>query len=846
MTFVLTMALREARASWQRLLFFFLCIAVGVAAIVALRSVIQSVRHVISGEARSLIAADVLISTNRGWTDDLRQAIDLELRKAPFTARTESIETATMVRPADESKPVAKMVELRAVQKEFPLYGTLGLQSGQPFSHTILERHGALVRPELLSQLDVRVGDRIVIGSEPFEIRGVITTEPGRRLGAFSFGPRVLIDYQDLQSTGLMTFGSRAQYQMLLKVRDSGIESLVARLRETFRDQFVVVRSYRSTEDSIGEDLSRAENYLSLVGLVIVVLGGIAVSSVTKVFVTQKIPSIAVLKCLGATTRQVLSVFLVQVLLLGIAGSALGVGLAAGAIAAIPRFVGNAVGSLNVSYRVTPVAAIQGLSIGLLVSALFALVPLLDVRHVKPSRLLRHEGAASTSRDWVKILVVLVVGTALVLVASWQASSLRVGLAVSIGFAAVAAVLQAAGWLLVRAVKPLAQSQWFPLRQGVLRISRPGNQTRVILLSVGLGSFFILGIRAVQTNLLAEFAFDVRENAPDMFLIDIQPDQAAPLLGFLRQPQRIAGDVNLIPVLRARVAGVKGKDVNLETVEDVRGRGSLGREYVITYRNRLEQNERVSEGRFWTGATPPASPEVSIEKSIHERFFINVGDTMRFDVLGRVVTARVSSVREVEWRDSRAGGFMFVFSPGVFDSAPHMFIAPLRAPTAPDVRARMQHDLVAAFPNVSVIDVREVAETLRRILGNVTLAISVVGALVLVSGCLILIGAVAMTRFQRVYEAAIFRTLGASTRLLSRLLVFEYGLLGILSGTIGALGAIALSWGVSKYALDIAWTPAFVLSASGIVLTALLVTAIGVLSSLEVLRRKPLSTLRAE
>jgi putative ABC transport system permease protein len=840
------MAIREARASWQRLLFFFLCIALGVAAIVALRSVIQSVRHVISGEARSLIAADVLISTNRGWTPELRQMIDRELAGGQVLARTESIETATMVRPEDETKTVAKMVELRAVQDAFPLYGTLGLQGARTFSHAMLTGHGALVRPELLSQLDVEVGDRIIIGTEPFEIRGVITTEPGRRLGAFSFGPRVLIDYQDLQGTGLLAFGSRAQYQLLLRVNDSSIEPLVTRLREAFRDQFVVVRSYRSTEDSIGEDLSRAENYLSLVGLVIVVLGGIAVSSVTKVFVTQKIPSIAVLKCLGATTRQVLAVYLVQVLLLGMAGSLLGVGLAAAAIAAVPRFAGTTVGSLNVAYNVTSTAALQGLCIGLLVSALFALVPLLDVRHVKPSRLLRHEMTARASRDWLKIAIVLFVGTALVLVASWQASSLRVGLAVSTGFAVVAAVLQAAGWLLVRAIRPLAQSQWFPLRQGVLRISRPGNQTRVILLSVGLGSFFILGIRAVQINLLHEFAFDVRENAPDMFLIDIQPDQSAPVLDFLKQPNRVAGDVNLIPVLRARVAGVKGRDVNLETVEDVRGRGSLGREYVITYRNRLEQNERVSDGRFWTDPAPPASPEVSIEQSIHERFSINVGDTMRFDVLGRVITARVSSIREVEWRDSRAGGFMFVFSPGVFDRAPHMFIAPLRAPVVPEIRARMQHDLVAAFPNVSVIDVREVAETLRRILGNITLAISVVGALVLASGCLILVGAVAMTRFQRVYEAAIFRTLGASTRLLSRLLVFEYGILGLLSGTIGSLGAIALSWGVSRYALDIDWQPAIALTVAGVILTAFLVTAIGVMSSLDVLRRKPLSTLRAE
>jgi putative ABC transport system permease protein len=301
----------------------------------------------------------------------------------------------------------------------------------------------------------------------------------------------------------------------------------------------------------------------------------------------------------------------------------------------------------------------------------------------------------------------------------------------------------------------------------------------------------------------------------------------------------------LIPVLPARVVGVSGREVTLEGADEVRQRGiSIGREFTITYRDHLESNERVIEGAFWSG--PSTDGEVSVEKLIAERARLHVGDTMRFDVLGRVVAARVTSIRDVEWRESRNGGFVFVFRPGVLDAAPQTFVAPLKGPEGVTARARFQHDLVERFPNVSIIDFHEVLETVRDVMSKVTLAITVVGGLVLFSGGLILIGAVAMTKFQRVYEAAVFKTLGANTRTIARMLLFEYGVLGSLAGLIGSLGAIVLTWGVSRYALEIPWRIFAGEHIAGVVLTALLVSVIGVVSSLDVLRNKPLATLRAE
>jgi putative ABC transport system permease protein len=821
------MAVRETRAAWRRLLFFFVCIAVGVAAIVALRSVIHNVREVFTREARALVAADVVINTNRDLTPEAEALIDRRLADAQVVARTETISTPTMVRPADPALTVARMVELKAIEAPFPFYGRIVLEGGQAYSHDLLKDHGVLVRPEVLTTLGLRVGDAMVIGTATFTIRGVVTSEPGAGMGQFNLGPRVFIDHADVPSTGLLGFGSRATRQVLAKVPDERIDTLVATLRPELRDEFANVRSYRSNEDQIGRNFDRAENYLSLVGLVIVVLGGIAVSSVTRVFIHQKIRSIAVLKCVGARSREVITIYMLQVVSLGLAGSLLGILLAHLAVSGIPLALGPASSSLlaDVQYGVTWSAALQGLGIGVLVSLLFSIVPLLHVRFIKPSLLLRDESVAQP-RDWVGMAAIAGVAAALVAVAVWQSASLEIGLAVCAGFTGLALVLYLAGRALVSAVSPLANARSFPLRHAVLHLSRPGNQTRVILLAVGLGAFFIVGIRSLQASLLNEFSVQVSADSPDMFLLDIQKDQADGVRAFLAERAPGGAEAQLLPVLRARVVGT--------------GR----REYTVTYRDHLESNERLLDGQFWEGPSP--EPEVSIEEGIQERLDYRVGDTIPFDILGQVVHARVTSIREVEWRDSRNGGFMFVFRPGGLDQLPQTFVAPVKGPNEPADRARFQHDLVERFPNVSVIDFHAILATVRDITDKVTLAITVVGGLVLFSGALILIGAVAMTKYQRVYEAAVFKTLGANTGTITRMLLFEYGVLGALAGLVGSIGAIGLTWGVSRFALEIPWRMFGSEHAAGIVLTALLVAAVGVLSSLDVLRNKPLATLRAE
>jgi putative ABC transport system permease protein len=844
MRFVVLMAAREMRASWQRLLFFFICIAVGVGAIVALRSIIQSVRQTFDGEARALIASDAIINSNQAIRPELLAKIEQRLQAAGAIS-TRAIELATMTRAADREGGRARMVELRAVEDAFPYYGELQLAGGVPYRHELLRNFGVLVRPELLAQLDVEVGDTLTIGSERFTIRGVIEKEPGRQLGGFTIGPRVFVDVADLEKTGLIGFGSRIAYQRLLKVPPAAFDALVTGLRADLANEFVRVRSYKATEENMGEDFDAAENYLSLVGLVIVILGGIGVSSVTRVFVQQKMKSIAVLKCVGGRSSQLLAIYVAQVAILGLAGSLLGIGLAALVMRAVPGLLAGATPGVEISYALTLPAVLQGLGIGVLVSLLFSLVPLLEVRHVKPSLLLRDE-ARPRRVDPLQIGVAVFATAGLVALTVWQAGSLQIGLIVAGGFAATAIVLHVAGSLLIRALAPLARSRSFPLRHAVLQLKRPGSQMRIVLLAVGLGSFFIIGVRSLQENLVAQFAMNINPESPDMFLLDIQRDQVEPVRETIEAHQEPgAAPPRLLPVLRARVVGVEGREINLDNYEDVRGRGSLAREYTITYRAALERNETVVAGTIWE-PTPSDRPEVSIEQSINEQFRIGVGDTVRFDVLGRIIAARVTSVRQVEWSDSRAGGFMFVFRPGALEQAPHTFIGFLKGPQEQAARGRLQAALVGLAPNLSVIDGREILEAIKGVVDNVTLAVTVVGTLVLLSGLLILIGAVAMTKFRRVYEAAIFKTLGATRRLIATVLLLEYGLLGLLAGSIGAVGAIGLTWAISRFAFEIPFRPLLGLSAAGVIITAIVVAAVGVISSWEVLQRKPLATLRAE
>ncbi|HKO96735.1 MAG TPA: FtsX-like permease family protein [Pyrinomonadaceae bacterium] len=873
MNFVLNMALREIRSSWKRLLFFFICIGVGVGSIVALRSTLQNANSALVSQARLLLGADIQIDSTRALDEPTLAAINQIAQSTLVTGKTETVELPTMARPVDPSKAGAQLVELKAVAPGFPLYGDSTLTDGRRFDARMLENHGAIVGQGLLDRLNLSVGEELKIGTVAFQIRGVITADPGGGAG-FRLGPRVFIARAAIDETGLIGFGSRSRHRILLTTDEDSLDAVVGQLRTTLKNNLINVRTYKESEQNINEQYTRSENYLSLIGLVILVLGGIGIANVTRVFIEQKKKAIAVLKCVGATSRLITIIYVAQVITLGIAGSLFGIALAKLALIGAGKYFAESLPA-NMSNSLRPGTVVQGLLLGLLISILFSALPLLRIRHIRPNMLLRneddsptasgilssvrsflgrlvhHRGRESTeaakrdssarSFDWMRLLTALAVVAGLVAVFSWQAGSLKVGAFFLGGLFAAALLLQLASFVLLWMVRRTRQIQSFPIRHAINSLHRPGNQTRVIIMAVGLGAFLVIAVQSLQRNLLLELDPANRGDLPNMYLIDVQKDQKAGLEKLIKD--ETGESVDLIPTVRARIAAINGREIDLGSGEMRGDRGRLGREYVLTYRPNLEPNETIVAGKMWE-PTPATEPEVSISEEMQGLQGLDLGTTITLDIVGRKLTARVTSVRRIDWRKSRTG-FLILVRPNTLENAPTMYVGGIDGPAEDSGRARLQRLVVEKYPNVSIIDVAEVIQLVKRILGNVTLAVTFVGGFVFFSGTLILIGSIAMTKYQRAYESALLKTLGATRKTVLTIVVAEYGLLGLIAGIIGAAAALALSYSMARFLFEIPWSFDPPVIAVGIAGTVALVVVVGVLASLQSLSRKPLAVLRA-
>lgn len=862
MNFILNMARREMRASWHRLLFFFICIALGVGSIVSLRSLLQNARATTLREARALLTADVQMTANNKWNAETQAVID-KYRRSPLTlGYTETIETATMLRPVGNATARPRLVELKAVRADFPFYGEMKLADGQRYSHDLLKGQGAICPVSLMTQFNLKVGDQIKLGNLVFTIRAIIESEPGNTLNAFSAGPRVFVDYDDAFAAGVIAFGSRARFKGLFKVADGQAENLRRQLRNDLQSQPTIsVRTFRDTENRLSESLRQVENYLSLIGLVILVLGGIGISSVTRVFIQQKMKTIAILKCLGGNNARVLGTYLVQVLMLGLAGSLLGLVLARLTTWALPKYYADRLPQ-NIEFGLTWQATVQGLLLGLLIALLFSLLPLLEIRRIKPNLVLRNESGVNPtdkkwwridwrSIDWLRVLTAMVVTLGLIALAGWQAGSLRIGAIFLAGLAVTALLLNLVATLLIRSLRQLRYLPSFALRQGVNSLYRPGNQTKVILLAVGLGAFFIIAVQLLQASLLREFNFAFNSNAEDMYLIDIQKDQRDSLSSLIEH--QTGAKPTLVPVMRMRIVQINNETISQGDRSQQadqprngqrRDRGMLDREYTVTFSHSLDGNGALVAGQFWD-QRPATQPEISIDEVMAQNLKVGVGDVLTFDHLGNRIAARISSVRRVDWRNVRLA-FFVIFRAGTLDDAPYNLVTAIKGPPQGQARAQLQRDIVNRFPNISVIDIFDILAVVRKVVGNITAIVTFVGGFIFLSGLLILIGSIAMTKYHRLYESAILKTLGAQRRLMITITLIEYAVLGLLAGLIGSSAAVALTWAISRHGLEIPWSFTPSINLVGIAATVIIVMLVGVLSSWDVMVKKPLGILRAE
>lgn len=841
MRFILNLTRREIRSSWRRLLFFFLCIALGVGSVVALRSLIQNITKVVGNDARALMTADIEVTSTNDFTPVEIEKIETATAASGIVdGRNETISSAVMARPSDVNLGTAKFIELKGVEPPFPLVGNFTLSNGEPFDFKLLENNGAVVARIITEDLQVKVGDKIKIGESEFTIRATIDEEPGGTSG-FQLGGRVFVEKKAFDASGL-TRTARVRRRILYRTTEDPT-ALAKDLRDALTGTTVQVNSYREQQQNLSEQFVRTENYLSLTGLLILVLGGVGVWNVARAFVEQKRKTVAVLKCLGASGSKIITVYMLQIVVLGLIGSAFGVFLAqCGLWLAKARFVDTL--PAKMSYTVALLPAWQGIVLGVLISVLFSALPLLQIRSIKPKLLLRDENNVNLSRlDLTKWLFGAVCLAILLGLAVWQAGSLKVGAFFLGGLAVTGGVLYLAATVLTKLLKSVRRLRSFPLRQAVNSLYRPGNQTRIILLAVGLGAFVIIAVQAMQTNLVREFDFTRNQRLPSLVFVDVQKSQIDGLTSAIEKA--IGEKPEAIPTVRARIAAVNGEPVDFQNREVRQNQGQIGREFAITYRPNLDENETVTDGEWWITTRPTDEPQVSVETGMAETLKVAPGDSMTFDVSGRKITARVTSIRKIDVRNTRTA-FVFVFRPGTLEKAPQSFAATVLKHVPTTDRQRLQRQVLDQFPNVQIFDVADIIAAVDRLVRNFVIAVSFIGSFVLLTGILILIGSVALTKSQRIYENAILKTLGAKRRVLAVILVSEYGLLGLLSGLVATAFAITLSYVVCRFLMQIEWQFDPLLAVSGVIVTALLVMIVGTAASFDVLFRKPLATLRSQ
>ena len=842
MRFILSLTRREIRSSWRRLLFFFLCIALGVGSVVALRSLVQNLTRAVGTDARALMTADVEISSTNDFTPQEIEKIEAVIKANGIVeARNEAITTALMARPSDPANQTVDFVELKGIEPPFPLVGTFTLADGKPFDFSLLQNNGAVVARVLLEQLNITIGQKIKIGEGEFEVRAIFDEEPGGSSG-FRLGPRVFIEKKAFDDAGITRNSSRVRRRILYRTSDNPTQ-LVGQLRDALKGTTLNVASYREQQENLSEQFVRTENYLALTGLLILVLGGVGVWNVARAFIEQKRKTIAVLKCLGAGGNTVITIYLLQIVFLGLAGSAFGVFLAQSALwFAEWRFGADL--PARMTYSVSLWTALQGLLLGLAISVLFSVLPLLQIRQIKPRLLLRDENNASLDKlDRSKWLIGALSLAALLGLAVWQAGSLKVGAIFLGGLLATSLVLYIAAAALTRLLRRVRGLSSFTVKQAINSLYRPGNQTKIILLAVGLGAFVVLTVQIMQVNLVREFDFTRNGHLPSLLFVDVQKSQIAEVVDTITQ--RLGEKPESIPTVRGRIAFINGQPFDFQNREVRQQQGIIGREFALTYRPNLDENETVVAGDWWNGPASPDLPQVSVDEGIADTLHVEPGDSISFNVSGRTLTARVANIRKIDLRNTRTA-FAFVFQPGVLEEAPQTFAATVLKHAAATDRQRLQREVVDKFPNVQIFDVADIIETVQKLINNFVIAISFVGSFVMLSGVLILMGSIALTKSQRIYESAILKTLGANRQTLAGILFAEYILLGLLAGSIGSAFATALSFVISRYLMNIEWTFQPFVIALGIAITTVVVTAVGVLGSFDVLFRKPLGTLRSQ
>ncbi|UCD25515.1 MAG: FtsX-like permease family protein [Gemmatimonadota bacterium] len=840
--FAITMARREGRASRRRLGLYMGSISLGVAALVAINSFRANVTEAIHNESRALLGADIEVRSLRPFPDTVQRVIDSVETAGARVSSVTNFASMALARKTGHTR----LVEVRAVSGDFPFYGTIETDPPDRWQ-SLQSRHYALVDPAVLIHLEVELGDTISIGTGDFVVHGVLSKVPGE-FGIFAaFGGRVYIPAAYLNETGLLTTGSRTVYRTFLGFEESGaVAELTQQYEEQFRNLDVRLDTATEREDDFIQATDLMSRFLGLVGLVALLLGGIGVASAVHVYVKSKLPTIAVLRCIGAPQPTVFSIYLLQAGVLGALGSAVGVGLGLIVQVNLPNVLRNFL-PLEVPVAIEWSTVVAGLAIGTWVATIFALLPLLEVRNVSPLQALRHEYDSESHHGKQKLGAFVAIAVTMIALSLWQAPFAAVGAAFAAALAGTTLTLWLVAWLTMKAVRRFFPRRApFVVRQGIANLFRPHNQTVAVTLAIGFGVFLIATLYVSQTNLLRQIEIDASPDRPTLMLFDIQPDQRDSVEAIITaRGFPLLGTTAIVPSRITRINGRSVREMLNDSISPPRVRWPLTREYMNTYRDTLVASEKLVAGSWWSAETTEdvdSFPRVSLEQDLARQLEVDLGDRITWDVQGIEIETEIANLRQVDWARFETN-FFVVFEPGILEDAPQTFVAPTRA-VDPVTRAELQRDLVLAFPNVSSMDLAAVQEIIETVLGSVAFAIRFMALFSIASGIIVLIGALATSRYHRVRESVLLRTLGARRRLVSHILLTEYSSLGILAGLTGTMQGIVAGWIAVRYLFQLTFhlpgMPLLLLCIG----TAATTAVIGLLNSRDVFSKPPMAVIR--
>lgn len=838
---ILKMALRDSRKNKSRLLLFISSIVLGIASMVAISSFSDNLKTDIDLQAAELIGADLVVDSRKELSQEAQHLVDS--LKSASSAFAEEKSFASMA--LFEKNGGNRLVDIRALGGNFPFYGKL---ETVPESAESSFRSGrnALVDKTLMLQFNAEVGDQVVIGNQKFTIAGALTNAPGQSGISSSVAPAIFIPLEYLESTGLLQKGSRVSYNFYYQFpKTTDVDNILEKLDAPFELEGLDGETIQMRKESTGRSFEDLTGFLSLVGFVALLLGCIGVSSAIQIYIREKLNSIAILRCLGVSSRQAFLIFLIQVAGIGLIGSVLGAALGVLIQQLLPVVLQDLL-PVAVSNDLSILAIAKGIALGVFISILFALLPLIGIHTISPLNTLRlsyeeNDGRKNRYRTLVYGLIILFV----LLFARMQLDGWFQTLAFTAGVLLGFLILYGVSLLLVKLVKKYFPHSWSYLwRQGLSNLYRPNNQTVIMVMAIGLGTAFIATLFFVKALLISQLSFSAGSNQPNMVLFDIQSSQKQKVLNLVNKENLpVIQEVPIVTVQLESINGYNEAAVRKDSTIGLSPR-SFGRELRVTYRDSIISSEKITDG-LWIGEVGKGdTARVSLEKEYAERAGLKIGDHLVYNVQGLMVPAIVGSFREVDWNRVQTN-FRLVFPKGVIDDAPQFHVIMTRTPNS-EASAAFQLAVVQQFPTVSIIDLNLILTILDEILNKIGFVIQFMAALSILTGIIVLIASVMISKYQRVRESVLLRTMGASRKQILTIAAMEYLFLGTLAASAGIVIALLSSWALAVFSFELPFVPNILLILSLFVGVSALTVVIGIFNSTALLNRTPLEVLRKE